>query len=98
MKFSPAAIYDLYRRGLRHPRYRWLIVGATLAYLISPVDLLPDLLFPVVGVLDDAALVMLLLTELSQMALDWTRSRRSPQKSSPVGEDSPPTVDVDPVP
>ncbi|MCG9884528.1 MAG: DUF1232 domain-containing protein [Cyanobacteria bacterium] len=97
MKFSPAAIYDLYRRGLRHPRYRWLIVGATLAYLISPVDLLPEV-FPVVGVLDDAALVMLLLTELSQVALDWTRSRRSSPKASPAEDSTAPVVDVDPLP
>lgn len=97
MKFSPAAIYDLYRRGLRHPRYRWLIVGATLFYLVSPIDLLPEV-FPVVGLVDDAALVMLLLTELSQIALDWTRSRRPSRPSSPVVDDSAPTVDVDPVP
>lgn len=97
MKFSPAAIYDLYRRGLRHPRYRWLIVGATLAYLISPVDLLPEV-FPVVGMVDDAALVMLLLTELSQIALDWTRSRRSSPKAAGPADSADPVVDVDPLP
>jgi uncharacterized membrane protein YkvA (DUF1232 family) len=40
-------------------RRRWL-VGATLLYLASPVDLVPDFI-PVAGQLDDAVLVALVL-------------------------------------
>lgn len=48
-----------YRALARHPETpraaRWLIVGA-LAYLLSPVDLIPDWI-PVLGVLDDLLIV-----------------------------------------
>lgn len=48
-----------YRTLLAHPRTpkasRWLI-GAALAYLVSPIDLIPDAI-PILGVLDDLLLV-----------------------------------------
>lgn len=96
MKFSPAVLYDYYRRGLRHPRYRWVIIGATLVYLASPIDLLPEALLPVVGALDDVALVTLLLTELSQVTMEWLRSRRGRSTNAvPMDEPRGPVVDVD---
>jgi len=48
-----------YRALLTHPRTprlsRWLLGGA-LAYLVSPVDLIPDVI-PVLGHLDDLLIV-----------------------------------------
>ena len=44
MNFSPAAIYAWYRRTIRHPKWRWWLVAATVLYLATPVDLLPDFL------------------------------------------------------
>ena len=47
--------------ALRHPlQPRWLkpAVGLVLLYVLSPVDLIPDVL-PVVGVIDDLVLVPL---------------------------------------
>ena len=47
---------------LRDPRVKglpkWLVVGA-LAYLVSPVDLVPEILTPVFGFFDDAVFVWL---------------------------------------
>jgi uncharacterized membrane protein YkvA (DUF1232 family) len=47
---------------LRDPRVkglpRWLVIGA-LVYLVSPVDLVPEILTPVFGFLDDAVFLWL---------------------------------------
>lgn len=40
----------------RTPWYARLVVGLTLAYAVSPIDLIPDFL-PVVGYLDDLLIV-----------------------------------------
>ncbi|MEY2876143.1 MAG: hypothetical protein RLZZ373_3514 [Pseudomonadota bacterium] len=47
--------------ALQHPQSpRWLKVGAVgmVAYLLSPIDLIPDVL-PVIGVVDDLVLIPL---------------------------------------
>lgn len=61
MRFS----IEGYRRLLTHPRYGGWIMIATLVYLISPIDLSPDI-FPVVGQIDDLALVALVVLAASQ--------------------------------
>ncbi|MBB5801734.1 uncharacterized membrane protein YkvA (DUF1232 family) [Saccharothrix ecbatanensis] len=51
--------------------------GFALVYLISPIDLLPELL-PVIGVTDDAGVAVWLLTSVSTVAgqyLRWERER-----------------------
>jgi uncharacterized membrane protein YkvA (DUF1232 family) len=59
--------------ALRHPAAPgWLKVGAALivAYVISPIDLLPDVM-PVIGVVDDLVLVPL--------AIRWLLNRLPPE-------------------
>jgi uncharacterized membrane protein YkvA (DUF1232 family) len=61
-RFIPDCVV-LFRRLLGDPRLsRWrkATVAALIAYLASPIDLIPDLI-PVVGLLDDAILVALVL-------------------------------------
>jgi uncharacterized membrane protein YkvA (DUF1232 family) len=53
---------------IRNPQYRWWIVLGTLAYLWSPIDLLPDI-FPIIGWIDDGLLATLLVSEISQLVL-----------------------------
>lgn len=65
--FSIQSIYEWYRGLLQNPKYRWWVVGASLVYLVSPVDLLPDV-FPAVGWIDDVIVIGMLVTELSQLA------------------------------
>lgn len=48
-------------RALRHPgapRWLWPAALGVLAYLISPIDLIPDFI-PVIGVMDDIVLIPL---------------------------------------
>ena len=52
MNFSLESLYSLYRSMIRNPQYRWWIVLGTLAYLWSPIDILPDI-FPINGWIDD---------------------------------------------
>ena len=55
--------------ALQHPQSpRWLKLGAVgmVAYLLSPVDFIPDML-PVVGVIDDVVLI--------PMAMRWLLRR-----------------------
>ncbi|NEZ59774.1 DUF1232 domain-containing protein [Leptolyngbyaceae cyanobacterium CCMR0082] len=63
MKQLVESFYALYRSGLRNPKYRWLIIFGTLTYILSPLDISPDLL-PIVGWIDDGVLITLLLTEV----------------------------------
>jgi uncharacterized membrane protein YkvA (DUF1232 family) len=57
--------------------------GFALVYLVSPIDVLPELL-PVIGVTDDAGVAVWLLTSVSTVAgqyLRWERERRGPKPS-----------------
>jgi uncharacterized membrane protein YkvA (DUF1232 family) len=46
-------------RDRRVPKYLKAMVVATLLYVLSPVDLIPGFLTPVIGQLDDVTLVLL---------------------------------------
>ncbi|MFQ4135683.1 YkvA family protein [Nodosilinea sp. PGN35] len=59
----------LYNGLLKHPRYRWVVIGASLIYLVSPIDISPDLI-PVVGWIDDGVVATLLATGITQVLLD----------------------------
>lgn len=97
MNFSVKAIYNWYRNSLRNPQYRgWIIVG-TLAYLLSPFDISPDL-FPIVGQIDDLALLTLFISEISQVLIEGHKQRQATTDSESNGPVDPETVDVDAVP
>lgn len=81
MKNLAQSFYTWYGQTLRHPKYRWLLVGSTLLYLLSPIDLSPDL-FPIVGWLDDGVIVTLLVAALAEMLRD-SLGRRSPSDAQP---------------
>jgi uncharacterized membrane protein YkvA (DUF1232 family) len=49
-------VYRAVARHPRTPRHAKVLLGAALAYALSPVDLIPDWI-PVVGYLDDAVIV-----------------------------------------
>ncbi|MBE9161366.1 MULTISPECIES: YkvA family protein [Microcoleaceae] len=101
MNFSIQSVYNWYRDTLRNPKYRWWIILGTLAYLVSPIDIAPDFL-PVIGQIDDLAIAVLLISEVSQMATDYFKSRQTETASASQATGSPSdttasTVDVDAV-
>ncbi|YAF94391.1 MAG: YkvA family protein [Nodularia sp. CChRGM 3473] len=95
MNFSIQSLYTWYRSLLRNSKYRlWVILG-TLVYLLSPIDIIPDV-FPVVGQIDDVVILSLLVSELSGLAIASWKARKGTNDS----EDASPsakTVDVDAV-
>ncbi|MEM8610856.1 MAG: YkvA family protein [Cyanobacteria bacterium P01_H01_bin.105] len=94
MKQLIESFYAWYSNGLRNPKYRWLIIFGTLTYLLSPIDISPDV-FPIVGWIDDGILVTLLLAELSQVFQGAVnRSEQSAANDSIIDDDDGVVVDV----
>ncbi|MEN9202691.1 MAG: DUF1232 domain-containing protein [Thermostichus sp. DG_1_6_bins_120] len=87
-------LYQGFRVGLRNPSLRpWIFLGI-LAYLLSPIDVIPSLL-PIVGEMDDLIVLGLLLTELVQMALGDPFPPQSQSRSATRTEPaSNPTLDI----
>lgn len=97
MKFPLQSVFDWYRSTLRHPKYRWWLIGGTLIYLISPFDIAPDFL-PILGEIDDVALVTLLVAEVSQLVLDKVKTRSKTTPDAAPNATTTTTVDVNAVP
>jgi uncharacterized membrane protein YkvA (DUF1232 family) len=93
--FSIQSIYNWYRGLLQNPKYRWWVVAGSIVYLVSPIDISPDI-FPVVGWLDDGIIISLLIAEVSQIvkAKLEERSVRTDKVAEPVVDN---TVDVNAV-
>lgn len=72
---SIQAIYDWYRNTLRNPKYRWWLILGTLAYVLSPIDIAPDFI-PILGQIDDVALITLLVAEVSQLLIERVKTSK----------------------
>lgn len=98
MPFPP--IFRWYRQLFRNPKYRlWVILG-TLAYLFSPLDLSPDL-FPLVGQIDDVALLTLLISEAAALIFGDSQTVEEvldPETAATVERDKSEAIDVEAVP
>ncbi len=87
-----------YRQILNHPTYRWILIVGTLVYFLSPIDLSPDFI-PLLGQVDDAVLMTLLVSGLFQMISDRLRPTEpaSPSESEPDAAEVAQAIDVDAV-
>jgi uncharacterized membrane protein YkvA (DUF1232 family) len=93
MNFNIQSLHNWYRSLLQNPKYRWWVVGASLVYLVSPIDLVPDFL-PFAGLVDDTLIISLLVSEVAQVAKTKlqaknTRSSRgeaAPANPDPIGQ------------
>ena len=93
MKFSPLAVFKdfasffpmvwaILRGKYKMPWATFFWALLCLVYIISPIDLLPDVL-PVLGITDDGAFVLLVLTMLHK---DLEAFRRQKEKTENVIE------------
>ena len=95
MNFSIQSIYNWYRGLLRNPKYRWWVVAGSIVYLVSPIDISPDI-FPVIGWIDDGIVISLLIAEVAQIAKD--KLQESNTRATKATEETPATtVDVNAV-
>lgn len=81
MKFLNKIIHEFVRKGFRNSKFRWLFILASVVYLISPLDISPDV-FPVVGWLDDGVIITLLATEVAQFLSERRQARKEDANST----------------
>jgi uncharacterized membrane protein YkvA (DUF1232 family) len=92
------AFTDWYRKTLRESKYRWLIIVGTLLYLISPIDLLPDII-PIVGQIDDVLILTLLVSEVSQILVERIKVAKGKNQEAVADQvNATESVDVNAVP
>jgi uncharacterized membrane protein YkvA (DUF1232 family) len=88
-----------YRQLIRNSKYRWIVLFGTLAYLVSPLDISPDV-FPIIGWIDDGLIATIAITEVTQILLDRRRNLRQAAETRTVAnavEDTAAAIDVDSV-
>jgi uncharacterized membrane protein YkvA (DUF1232 family) len=82
MNFALQSIYNWYRDLLKHPKYRWWVVLASLVYVVNPFDISPDFL-PIVGLIDDTVIISMLVAEVSQIAkAKWKEKNQAATSNS----------------
>jgi len=57
--------YRAYRNALRNPKYRGWVVGGTLLWLLNPLNTIP-----IVGEIDDAVVLTILVSEMAQVVME----------------------------
>ena len=92
MNFNLQSLHNWYRSLLQNPKYRWWVVGASLVYLVSPIDIAPDFI-PFVGLIDDTLIISLLVSEVASVAKEKLQSQNTRfSKSNPDVTDQ--TIDI----
>jgi uncharacterized membrane protein YkvA (DUF1232 family) len=76
MKVLSKIVHSFVRNNIRNPKFRWFFIVASIAYLISPLDISPDV-FPVVGLLDDGVLITLIASEVSQFLIERRQASKA---------------------
>jgi|LakMenE01Jun11ns_1017448.scaffolds.fasta_scaffold9443814_2 uncharacterized membrane protein YkvA (DUF1232 family) len=64
----------LYQKVLNNPKTRYWVVGLTLIYFFSPIDIIPDFFFPF-GYIDDGVLLSMMFGELTKIYLDNRKNK-----------------------
>ncbi len=96
MNFNLQSLHNWYRTLLQNPKYRWWVVGASIVYLVSPIDLIPDFI-PFAGLLDDTLIISLLVAEVSQVAKTKLQSK-STRWNTEKADVATQVIDVQPIP
>jgi uncharacterized membrane protein YkvA (DUF1232 family) len=86
-------IFTGYRNILRHPKWGWCLVLASLVYLLDPFDALPDFV-PFVGLVDDGLIVTVLVSEVSRMMSDRLKAQKNKFSTGVTTDATPSVIDV----
>jgi uncharacterized membrane protein YkvA (DUF1232 family) len=81
---------------IRNSKYRWLVILGSFIYLVSPLDISPDV-FPIVGWIDDGLLATIVVTELTQLVLERRRNSLGQIRQEVEPRDVETIIDVDSV-
>jgi uncharacterized membrane protein YkvA (DUF1232 family) len=74
----------VYRALLGHPVARWVVILGSLIYLISPVDISPDVV-PIVGWVDDGVLATLMAAGITEVVLERRRQVKAQRAEKRTG-------------
>lgn len=83
----------VYRSLLGHPVARWFVILGSIVYLISPLDISPDV-FPIIGWIDDGLLATLLATGITEMVLERRRNAKAQKAQAKSTGSTRTTVDT----
>ena len=76
-------LFNWFGKNLRNSKYRWVIILGSLFYLVTPIDIAPDFL-PLVGWLDDGMVATILVSEFSNLVMDYRNRRRKSQSDDVI--------------
>ncbi len=96
MTFPLESLYNWYRDVVANPKYRWWVIGGTLLYVLSPIDIIPDV-FPIIGQIDDAVVITLLATEISSLLKERNANIKQKRSDQSATQQSAQPVDVNAV-
>ena len=96
MNFNIQSLHNWYRGLLQNPKYRWWVVAASIVYLVSPIDLVPDFL-PFAGLVDDTLIISLLVAEVAQVA-KLTLQSQNTRTTASRSDASSQVIDIQPIP
>ena len=96
MTFPLESLYNWYRDIVANPKYRWWVIGGTLLYVLSPIDIIPDV-FPIIGQIDDAVVITLLATEIASLLKDRNANMKQKRSDQSAADQSAQSVDVNAV-
>jgi len=96
MTFPLESLYNWYRDIVANPKYRWWVIGGTLLYVLSPIDIIPDV-FPIIGQIDDAVVITLLATEIASLLKDRNANMKQKRSDQAAADQAAESVDVNAV-
>jgi uncharacterized membrane protein YkvA (DUF1232 family) len=96
MTFPLESLYNWYRAIVANPKYRWWVIGGTLLYVLSPIDIIPDV-FPIIGQIDDAVVITLLATEIASLLKDRNATMKQKRDDRAAADQAAASVEVDAV-
>ena len=74
---------SIYTKLIQNPKTKWITIILTGLYIISPIDLIPDVLLPF-GLIDDGLIITCLIIALKSLKKSKIEEPNMNQKKGPV--------------